>query len=150
MADLKKDFWKNKKLDQLSPEEWEALCDGCGLCCLNKIEDADSGEYFYTNVACSLLNKEKRLCSDYEGRNVLKHDCIRLTAENIDQVPWLPSTCAYRLVQEGKDLPWWHYLISGTKETLNEAGIGYLEKLISEEDVDIECLPEYVVDWVAV
>ncbi|MDH3973214.1 MAG: YcgN family cysteine cluster protein [Deltaproteobacteria bacterium] len=150
MSLLKENFWKNKSLSQLTHEEWEALCDGCGLCCLNKIEDDESGEYLYTNVACSLLDHEKRRCFDYEGRSILKNDCLRLTAENIEEVPWLPSTCAYRLVKEGKDLPWWHPLISGTRQSLNEAGIGYREKLICEKGIDAEILSEYVVDWVTV
>jgi len=134
----------------MSHEEWEALCDGCGLCCLNKIEDDDTGEYHYTNVACSLLDHEKRRCRAYEKRSFLKHDCLRLTPENIDDVLWLPNSCAYRLIQEEKELPWWHPLVSGTKQTLYEAGIGYRERLISEEDIHIETLTEYVVDWVVV
>lgn len=134
----------------MSHEEWEALCDGCGFCCLNKLEDSDTGDYYYTNVACSLFDHDRRRCMAYEKRSFFKHDCMKLTAENIDEAQWLPSSCAYRLIHEGKDLPWWHPLLTGTSRSLEEAGIIFREQLVSEEDIDIETLPDYLIDWISV
>jgi len=115
-------FWE-KPLAALDRAEWEALCDGCGKCCLHKVEDAATGEIIATNVACKLLDRHSCRCSNYRGRLALVPDCIRLTAGKMAGLPWLPSTCAYRLRAEGKTLPDWHYLISGDRESVHRAGM---------------------------
>lgn len=102
-------FWRRKTLEQLSPQEWESLCDGCGLCCLQKLEDEDDNSVYYTRIACKLLDLDTCQCSDYPNRFAQVPDCIQLTPGKADQFKWLPSTCGYRLVSEGKDLPAWHH-----------------------------------------
>ncbi|HEX8256743.1 MAG TPA: YcgN family cysteine cluster protein [Allosphingosinicella sp.] len=114
-------FWE-KPLDQLSHAEWEALCDGCGKCCLHKVEDDDTGIIYGTNVACKLLDRHSCRCSNYRERKSLVPDCVRLTAGKVDKLGWLPSTCAYRLRAAGLPLPGWHYLVSGDREAVHAAG----------------------------
>ena len=106
-------FWKTKPLEAMSPAEWESLCDGCGKCCMSKLEDEDTGEIYWTSVGCRLFDAGLCRCTDYEHRLERVDDCVRLTPENVRTITWLPSTCAYRLVAEGKDLFWWHPLVSG-------------------------------------
>ena len=125
-------FWKAKPLETLSRAEWESLCDGCGRCCLHKLEDEDSGDIVQTNVACRLLDLNTCHCTRYPERKRLVPDCVVLTPENVSQLPWMPATCAYRLVAEGKDLPWWHPLVSGEPETVDIAGISVKTFAISE------------------
>jgi uncharacterized cysteine cluster protein YcgN (CxxCxxCC family) len=115
-------FWE-RPIGELSRTEWEALCDGCGKCCLHKVEDADTGEIHPTNIACKLLDTHSGRCSSYRGRRAFVPDCIRLTAAKIDQLAWLPSTCAYRLRAAGAPLPEWHYLVSGDTEAVHRAGM---------------------------
>lgn len=126
-----KPFWE-RPLDQLSRTEWEALCDGCGQCCLHKVEDEDTGDIYHTNVACKLLNLKTAQCSDYSNRRSFVPDCIRLTPEKAGTLNWLPPSCAYRLRADGDPLPDWHYLVSGSRETVHEAGISVAGKVISE------------------
>ena len=114
MADGEQPFWKTKKMSQMTQAEWESLCDGCGKCCLNKIIDTDTNELHFTNVACKLLDTESCQCTHYKTRHKYVKDCVRLTPRNVKQIRWLPSTCAYRLVAEGKDLYDWHYLSAAT------------------------------------
>jgi hypothetical protein len=114
-------FWE-KPLAALSRDEWERLCDGCGKCCLHKLEDADTGQIHPTNVACKLLDRETGRCTHYRGRRALVPDCIRLDRDNVDRFDWLPSTCAYRLRAAGEPLPEWHYLICGDREAVHRAG----------------------------
>ena len=127
-------FWKEKTLDQLSPEEWEMLCDGCGKCCLAKLEDEDTGEIHWTSVRCRLLDVGRCRCADYPNRFSIVSDCIRLTPETVRSLSWLPQTCAYRLVAENRDLYWWHHLISGNRDTVHEAGISVRGKVTASED----------------
>ena len=115
-------FWKAKSLEDMTPQEWESLCDGCGKCCLAKLEDEDSGEIYFTSVGCRLFDAGLCRCTDYEHRQARVADCIRLTPENVRTISWLPRTCAYRLVAEGRDLPRWHHLVSGSRETIHRAG----------------------------
>jgi len=123
----------------MSPEEWEALCDGCGLCCLHKLEDADTGDISYTDVACRLLNIQTCRCKNYEKRKKLVPDCVILKPEYVDQFKWLPETCAYRLISENKELYSWHHLISGDRETIHKIGVSVINKAISERDAgDLE------------
>ena len=124
-------FWE-KPLDALSRDEWEALCDGCGKCCLHKLEDDDTGAVYHTNVACRLLDISTGRCADYRHRKALVPDCLRLTPRLVLEVPWLPATCAYRLRAEDKPLPEWHHLISGDREAVHRAGASMIGKAISE------------------
>ncbi len=116
-------FWEQCSLDELTTEEWESLCDGCARCCLQKLEDEDDGAVFYTSVACSLLDLEQCSCSDYPNRNINVPTCVHLTPERTAEFHWLPSTCSYRLMHEGKTLPDWHPLVSGSGDTVHDAGI---------------------------
>jgi uncharacterized protein len=131
-------FWE-RPLKELSRAEWEALCDGCGKCCLHKIEDEISGEVHQTNVACRLLDRNSCRCSNYRARRALVPDCVRLTADAVDRLAWLPSTCAYRVRSEGKPLPNWHYLVSGDPETVHRAGMSVRGWTVSEDEAgDLE------------
>ncbi|MGF0536806.1 YcgN family cysteine cluster protein [Agrobacterium sp. ES01] len=140
-------FWKHKSLSQMSNDEWESLCDGCGLCCLNKLEDWETGAIAFTSVACRLLDDKSCRCKDYENRQDTVPDCIQLTVEGVEDIAWLPPTCAYRLVDEGRDLYWWHYLVSGERNTVHEAGISASGRTVSEEDVPVEDFEDYLIDW---
>lgn len=141
-------FWKTKTLEEMSVQEWESLCDGCGRCCLVKLEDEDTGQIYATDIGCRLFDAGTCRCRNYEQRQELVSDCVRLTPEEVDQLPWLPPTCAYKLVREGKDLHWWHPLISGSTETVHEAGISVRGRVSANEDeIPFEDLPEHIVDW---
>lgn len=128
-------FWETKALEEMSRAEWESLCDGCGKCCLHKLQDADSGELFYTNVACRLLNLNTARCTRYAARARLMPDCIQLNPEQLRQCDWLPSTCAYRLLAEGKTLPAWHPLLAGDVQVMHRAGLSVCGWAISEQQV---------------
>lgn len=138
-------FWRDKKLSQMTPVEWESLCDGCGLCCLHKLEDFDTGEISYTNVACRLLDTTSCQCKNYTVRKKLVPDCVVLTPDQVSEFQWLPSTCAYRMVSEGKDLHPWHPLISGSPQSVHEAGISVQGRAISERDAGD--LQDHIIDW---
>ena len=144
-ADPKPRFWEEKSLEDMTSEEWESLCDGCGRCCLNKLEDERTGKILYTNVACRLLDPDTCRCANYADRQRFVPDCRRLTPQNVSTIPWLPSTCAYRVLAEGKSLEWWHPLVSGDPNTVLEAGISVKGRVVSERDTDD--LEDYVVDW---
>ncbi|MFZ1813227.1 MAG: YcgN family cysteine cluster protein [Rhizobiaceae bacterium] len=140
-------FWKRKKLGEMSTDEWESLCDGCGRCCLNKLEDWDTGEIYWTNIACSLLDSQSCRCSDYAGRFAKVPDCIQLNPEKVMSLTWLPPTCAYRLVREGKDLYPWHHLVCGDRDRVHEAGISVRGRTVSEEGLAPEDYEDHLVDW---
>ena len=129
-------FWLNKPLEAMTPDEWESLCDGCGWCCLRKIEDSDTGDIFHTKVACRYLDARGCHCTYYESRKETAPNCVHLTPELARTLPWLPSTCAYRLLAEGKPLPFWHPLITGTRDSVHAAGMSARGYIISEDDVD--------------
>jgi hypothetical protein len=128
-------FWKTKTLEQMSPEEWESLCDGCGNCCLEKFEDEASGEVRVIPVACEYLDTATARCLVYDDRTLVTADCIDLTPETLREIHWLPETCAYRLVADRRDLPWWHPLVSGNSRTVHEAGISVRERVLPERHV---------------
>jgi uncharacterized protein len=137
-------FWKTKTLSEMNREEWESLCDGCGRCCLNKLEDEDTGRFIYTRTACKLLDLKTCQCSDYPNRAARVPDCVTLTPENVSKLGWLPNTCAYRLLDEGKSLAWWHPLVSGRQETVAEAGINVADVAYSEEGITVEQLVDHI------
>ncbi len=141
-------FWRHKSLDEMSFEEWEALCDGCGKCCLVKLEDEDTGEIHYTDVACELLNAGKCRCTDYPSRQKRVSNCMTLTPENINDVKhWMPSSCAYRLLADNKPLPQWHYLECGDRQAVHNAGKSVRDRCVSETDIEIDDLPDHIVRW---
>jgi uncharacterized cysteine cluster protein YcgN (CxxCxxCC family) len=143
-------FWRTKHLEQMSPTEWESLCDGCGRCCLVKLEDEDSGEVHYTDVGCTLLDGTSCRCRSYPTRQEIVPDCVRLTPETVRTIHWLPPTCAYRLVAEGRDLYWWHPLVSGDPDTPHLAGVTIRGRLAGpEEEFEPDDLFEQIVDWPA-
>ncbi|MBK3745689.1 YcgN family cysteine cluster protein [Paraburkholderia aspalathi] len=139
----KKPFWQTKTLEEMNAKEWESLCDGCGQCCMHKLQDDDTNEIYWTSVACTLLDAGSCQCSDYPERRKTVPDCVFLTPEIIHTVPWLPKTCAYRLVAEGQDLYWWHPLVSGSVETVHEAGISVRGK-ITAFDHELESDDAYI------
>lgn len=142
------EFWKTRSLDELTTEQWESLCDGCGQCCLVKLEDADSGDVFYTDVVCYLLDQDACRCGDYKQRCILVPDCVKLTPDNLQDLSWMPVDCAYRRLAEGRELAWWHPLVSGSFATVHESGASVKGKAICETEVDINDLEEHIVDWV--
>lgn len=127
-------FWEDTPLAKLDRAQWEALCDGCGKCCVHKLEDEETGELHATNVACRLLDRRMGRCSDYRHRHAYVSECVRLNASNVAGIEWLPSTCAYRLRAEGKPLPEWHYLVCGDREAVHAAGQSTRGWTISEDD----------------
>jgi len=141
-------FWRRKALEEMTPGEWESLCDGCGRCCLVKLEDEDSGEILFTDVGCTLLDGTSCRCRNYPQRQSIVPDCVRLTPDVVRTLTWLPPTCAYRLVREGSDLYWWHPLVSGDPETVHAAGVSVRGRLsASEDDVSLEDIVDYIVTW---
>ncbi|MDP6788561.1 MAG: YcgN family cysteine cluster protein [Rhodospirillales bacterium] len=140
-----KPFWRRKSLAEMTPGEWESLCDGCAKCCLHKLEDARSGEISCTNVACRLLDIDTCRCTDYSGRSRLVDDCVRLDPGNVSELTWMPSSCAYRLVAEGKDLPGWHPLVSGDPGSVHRAGRSVKGRVVFEEQAGD--LWDHVVKW---
>ena len=152
MSDLeaggqRRPFWKHRSLEELTRGEWESLCDGCARCCLNKLEDDETGEIAWTSIRCRMLDEKTCRCSDYGNRSTHVPDCIQLTPENVRTLAWLPPSCAYRLVAEGRDLYWWHPLVSGDPETVHLAGISIRGRSAAETDVPFDDWEDYIVDW---
>src|SRR5580658_1458600 len=116
-------FWRTKTLEEMSASEWESLCDGCARCCLVKLEEEDTGKIHFTDVSCTLLDTRSCRCADYTNRQARVHDCVKLTPAAVRTLSWLPVTCAYRVLAEGGDLAPWHPLVSGSAETVHEAGV---------------------------
>jgi uncharacterized cysteine cluster protein YcgN (CxxCxxCC family) len=129
---MDEEFWKHKTLGDMTNTEWESLCDGCALCCLHKLEDEDSGEIFFTDIACKLLDTSTCRCTDYKVRAAKVKSCLVLKADEPDVFAWLPGTCAYRLLADGKELPEWHPLLTGDPDSVHDAGISARGKVTSE------------------
>ena len=141
-------FWRVKTLDEMTSDEWESLCDGCGRCCLIKLEDEDTGHIHATDIACTLFEAGDCRCRDYAHRLTAVPDCVGLTPETVRQLAWLPATCAYRLLAEGEDLPWWHPLLSGDAETVVAAGVSVRGKVHAREDeVALTDYPSRIRRW---
>jgi len=141
-------FWKTKTLDEMSSQEWESLCDGCAKCCLHKLEDQDTSEVHYTRVVCKYLKEADCSCTQYLDRNDLVPQCVWLSPEDATGFDWLPTSCAYRVIAEGRDLSWWHPLVSGDPETVHQAGVSIKSKVISESHVHPDSFEEHIVHWV--
>jgi uncharacterized cysteine cluster protein YcgN (CxxCxxCC family) len=140
-----KPFWKTKTLAEMSRAEWESLCDGCGRCCLHKIRYELTGDLAFTNVACHLLDHGTCQCGDYKHRRAKVPDCVHLTPADLAQIDWLPPSCAYRRLAEGKDLAWWHPLVSGDPETVHTAGVSVRGRVVSERKAGP--LEHHIVEW---
>ncbi len=138
-------FWRRKTLAEMTRGEWESLCDGCAKCCLDKLQDDDTGEISYTEVACRLLDLGTCRCTDYANRKRFVPDCVVLTPRTVARLTWLPSSCAYRLISEGRDLEWWHPLVSGDPETVHRAGVSVRGRAVPEAVAgDLE---DHIVHW---
>ena len=140
-------FWQRLTLEDMSAKQWESLCDGCGRCCLNKLEDIETGVIEWTEVACRLLDDATCRCSDYKNRRRRVPDCEKLTPENVRRIGWLPPTCAYGLVAAGRNLYWWHPLVSGDPDSVHYAGISVRGRTVPETGVATEALEDHIVDW---
>ena len=137
-------FWTTKTLSEMTSEEWESLCDGCGRCCLVKLEDEDTGKIHFTSLACKLLDRKTCRCGDYANRSKRVSDCVRLTPGNVGKLNWLPDSCAYRRLARGQPLAWWHPLVSGRRSSVAEAGISVRGRIQSEEGVAEEELENHL------
>jgi uncharacterized cysteine cluster protein YcgN (CxxCxxCC family) len=141
-------FWKRKTIADMTEAEWESLCDGCARCCLNKLEEEDTGKFYFTDVGCRLLDGESCRCRNYADRLDIVGDCVKLTPQNLPDIAWLPPSCAYRLVAEGKDLYWWHPLVSGDPDTVHAAGVSVRGRLSgSEQEISDAELEDHIVQW---
>ncbi len=141
-------FWLRKTLPEMTAEEWDAVCDGCGKCCLHKLEDDDTNEVYYTRIACRLLDRETARCSDYAHRLQRVPGCLSLRPENVAEFHWLPRSCSYRLLAEGEALPEWHPLMSGDSLSTLQQGRSVAGQVLSEMDVNEDDFEDHIVHWI--
>jgi len=141
-------FWMTKRLEEMSRTEWESLCDGCGQCCLIKVEDEDTGSIFLTRLACHLLEAGSCRCGDYANRHARVSDCVVISPDNVQKLSWLPQSCAYRRIAEGHGLAWWHPLVSGDADTVHQAGVSVRDWARSEKGVRPSAIAQYIIDEV--
>ncbi|MEM6648700.1 MAG: YcgN family cysteine cluster protein [Pseudomonadota bacterium] len=137
-------FWEQKSLEDMSHDEWEVLCDGCGKCCLVLLQDEEDDAVYETDVCCHLFDPVRRRCTQYDQRHDLVPTCVNVTPDNIETLSWMPDTCAYRLLQEGKGLPDWHPLLTGRPESVADAGVAVSSDVISERKIDVDHLYQRV------
>jgi len=140
-------FWKTIALKNMSNTQWESLCDGCGKCCLLRMEDADTAAVYVTDIRCKLLDAGTCRCQNYETRKKYVPDCVKLTAKNVGKLDWIPSTCAYRLVHEGRDLPDYHHLITGDRDTIHDVGMSVSGATVHEDNVPENQHPKHITIW---
>jgi len=140
-------YWNTKNMAEMSAQEWENLCDGCGKCCCIRLEDEDTGAIYITDVSCKLLDGSTCRCTDYAKRKDTVPDCVTLTPDNLPSLKWMPQTCAYRLVSEGKDLPDYHHLISGSRQTIHDRGMSVMNAVTSEVNVTEDEQARRIVIW---
>ena len=140
-------FWETKNLIDMNENEWESLCDKCGKCCVIKLEDFDTQEVHYTNVSCKLLCEKSASCKNYENRKSIVPDCIILSPDNLKDLKWMPETCAYKLLNEGKELPYWHPLLSGNDKEIVNSGNSVKNRVTNENKIKIKNLPDYIFNW---
>ncbi len=140
-------FWQTKTLIQMTDQEWESLCDGCARCCLLKLQDEDTDETYFTNVSCHLLDIDKCRCKDYQNRKFLVPECLQVRKMSLNEYAWLPETCAYRLISEGKTLPDWHPLISGNKKSVQQMGVSVSGFAVCEDYIHPDELDAHVIQF---
>ena len=140
-------FWETKNLIDMNENEWESLCDKCGKCCVIKLEDFDTQQVHYTNVSCKLLCEKSASCKDYENRKSIVPDCIILSPDNLKDLKWMPETCAYKLLNEGKNLPYWHPLLSGNDKEIVNSGNSVKNRVTNENKIKFKNLPDYIFNW---
>jgi len=141
-------FWQTKSFSEMSDDEWESLCDRCGRCCVQKMEDEETGEVYYTNLACTLFNQELCVCSDYQNRLSRVPNCLKLERSEVDKVTWLPKSCAYRRLAEGRPLAQWHPLLSGSYQSVVDAGISVKGRVTSEANVPESRWEDHIIHWI--
>jgi len=141
-------FWERKTLAEMNPDEWESVCDGCARCCLHKLEDEDDGEVYYTAVVCRYLDQDSCRCSDYVNRHTNVPNCVELTPDRVEAFKWLPTTCAYRMLSEGRGLAEWHPLVTGSRDAMMTFGIAVTGKVLDESYVHEDDYQEQIIHWV--
>lgn len=141
-------FWETTSLVDMTTQQWESLCDGCGRCCLNKFEDEDNGRIYFTNVSCQLFDADRCRCSDYEHRAEKVPDCMLLSVDRLDILSVMPDTCAYKLLAIGEALPGWHPLVSGDPDSVRQAGMSVAGSVVSEEYIHPQQMVEHIIDWI--
>lgn len=147
MSELRTNFWDSVPLDEMTPAEWEALCDGCGKCCLNKLEDADTGDVYFTRIACRLFDAKTCQCSNYVQRKLHVPECVVLDPGTLENVSyWLPASCAYKRLFQGKPLPDWHPLLTGSSQSVHRARASVQNRTLSETDIPEEDWEDHIID----